>query len=487
MQIQRTILLKFAQNKEIEALTKLETQKFSGEHLRILRFLQEFVIDNKGKLPTKAIMKRHFPSFARDMRHKIKEPTKYLLQELDNAHTHNTLVDVVSQVSKDLKNKDEMKPEEVLKNLERQVLELRSRVTSDNQKGQDITKQRVRIQEKLVHRRKQGGILGFHFPHPSLTKFLRGLRKKRLYTLIARTSVGKTAFSFLVAMHVWRTYNVPVLFLSGELDYEQMEDQYLSLLTGLPVSKIENGDLTEKEEKLIDEKLREVENKAPFIFGHAGGISDVITELNTHNPEILFVDSFYELDRFVEPDDTKRTAMTSSRLQRISREYDMPVFINSQANRATDKKKGADLSNISFSDTIGQTSDVVITLIQSDEMRIAREMEIVLLKNRGGRLAKVLCNWNWEEHDFSEIREIDEFGESANDTSELTNAQVDKDAEEGKYDKLLGRTKRGRKKKEDKPVKKTIKKRNKKDEIDENTGRPKRGAQRNPTGGKKVA
>jgi replicative DNA helicase len=484
MQIQRSILLKFVQNKDIESITKLQENKFSGEHLRILRFLQEFVIDNKGKVPTKAILKRHYPSFARDLRHKIKEPTKYLLDELDNAHTHNTLVDLLTNMSKDLKNKDEIKPKDVLRNLERHMLELRAEVTSDNQKGQDITKQRSRIKEKLVHRRKQGGILGFHFPLPSLTKFLRGLRKKRLYTLIARTSVGKTAMSFLIAMHVWRQYNVPVLFLSGELDYEQMEDQYLSLLTGIPIHKIENGDLTEKEEKLIDDKLKEVENKAPFIFGYAGGIADVITELNTHNPEFLVVDSFYELDRFTEPDDTKRTAMTSSRLQRISREYDMPVLINSQANRATDKKKGADLSNISFSDTIGQTSDVVITMIQSEEMRMAREMEVALLKNRGGRLAKILMNWNWEEQDFSEIREIDEYGDSANDTSELTNAQVEKEAEEQKFDKLLGRERRKKKKdkSEDKPKKRGVKKRTK---VDENTGRPKRGGQRTPN--RKVA
>lgn len=490
MQIQRSILLKYVQKKDVEGINNLARDKFTGEHLRILRFLQEYVMDNRGKIPTKAVMKRHFPSFAKDMRTKVREPSTYLLKELDNAYTHNNLVDIVNDVSKSLKNREEFSPKDVLKQLERQMLSLRAEVSSESEKGMDMTKQRERIQKKLKDRKKRGGILGYHLPMPSLTKHLRGLRKKRLYTIIARTSVGKTALSLITAIYVWETYNIPVLFLSGELDNEQLEDQYLSLITKIPVHKLENGDLTEAEEKLIDKVLKEKEKKAPIIFGHAGGMADVITEINTHKPEVLFVDSFYELDRFVEPDDTKRTSMTSSRLQRISREYDMPVVINSQANRATDKNKGADLSNISFSDTIGQTSDVVLTMVQSDEMRMSREMELILLKNRGGRLARVLCNWNWEDHDFSEIREIDEYANTATDTSELTNDKVEDNAESGRYDKLLGidnkrKRKKSKEKSEDKPKKKIKRRKKSDDEIGEvvdvkdidKKKRPKRGMQ----------
>jgi replicative DNA helicase len=449
LNIQRQALVKFIRLKDTDGILKLQNDKFTGEHLRILRFTKDYVMDNKGKLPTRNVYKRHFPSFSTDLKRTVKEPVKYLLQEIDNAHTHNTLVDMVTEVQKQLKNKGEIAPSQVLKNLEKQMLNLRSDVSNENEKGQDITKQRKRIRDKMSERRKQGGVLGFHLPFPSLTKFLRGLRKKRLYTLIARTSVGKTTMSFQIAMHVWKVYNVPVLFLSGELDYEQIEDMYLSYLTGISIDKIENGDLSDKDVELIDAKLKEVESKAPFIFGFAGSYADVVTELNLHAPEMLFVDSFYELDRFNEPDDTKRTSLVVSRLQRVSRDYNIPVFINSQANRATDKNHGAGLHNISFSDTIGQTSDVVMSLNQTDDMKLAREMEIGILKNRGGRLCRLLINWNFQDNDFTEIKQIDELSDGlAEDTSDLTNDDVQAQAEQqSKFDKLLGRD---RKKKKDK-------------------------------------
>jgi hypothetical protein len=184
----------------------------------------------------------------------------------------------------------------------------------------------------------------------------------------------------------------------------------------------------------------------------------------------LFVDSFYELDRFNEPDDTKRTSLVVSRLQRVSRDYNIPVFINSQANRATDKNHGAGLHNISFSDTIGQTSDVVMALNQTDDMKLAREMEITLLKNRGGRLCRLLINWNFQDNDFTEIKQIDELSDGlAEDTSDLTNDDVQAQADkQSKFDKLLGRDKKKKKdKRHDKDLQEQRAKANKERTKDE--------------------
>ena len=472
MNIQRTLLAKFLQDKNSDELMHLDNAKFTGEHLRILNFVHDYISDNSGKVPTIKIMRRHFGAFAADIKAKISEPVHYLKEQLDDAHAHNSLVDMVTDITKKLKLKGEIRPTDVLKEAEKQLLTIRTEVTSERQKAQDITKRGDSIKDRLEERRKKGGIIGYHLPFPSLTKHLRGARKKRLYTLIARTSVGKTVLTFLVALHIWRQYDVPIVFLSGELDYEQMEDMFLSFISGLPIHKIENGDLTDKEMIELQKKLAEIrDKKAPFVFGFAGTFADVVTEVNTHAPSALFVDSFYELDRFNEPDDTKRTAVVVSRLQRMSREYDIPVFINSQANRATDKKKGADLSNISFSDTIGQTSDAVITMNQSEDMKAAREMEIALLKNRGGRLCKVLCNWNFDENDFSEIRELDEFGE-AQDTSDLTNEEVEQKSEAGKYDKLFGRKQKIPKKEDKGGTKRIIKK--KPAAVEEEKAKPKK-------------
>ena len=89
--------------------------------------------------------------------------------------------------------------------------------------------------------------------------------------------------------------------------------------------------------------------------------------------------------------------------KQVAKQWHKPIFVNSQADENTSKKSGPKLSDIKYTQAIGQDSDNVLSLYRDAVMINDREMGIGVLKQREGTLGKVLINWDFQHMNFKGI------------------------------------------------------------------------------------
>ena len=89
-------------------------------------------------------------------------------------------------------------------------------------------------------------------------------------------------------------------------------------------------------------------------------------------------------------------------LKKVAKNWHIPVFINTQADKNT-SKKGPNLDSIMYTQAIGQDSDDVWALFRDEVMINEKEMQLRILKQREGVLAKIMLNWDFDVMNFSEI------------------------------------------------------------------------------------
>src|SRR5690606_12916251 len=97
-------------------------------------------------------------------------------------------------------------------------------------------------------------------------------------------------------------------------------------------------------------------------------------------------------------------------LKQVARTLRIPIIAIAQTNKES-YDSGADLSNIAYSRSIGQDSDLVFGLHQSTEMRENDKMEIRMLKNRDGARCTTEMKWKMSTMEFREWSPSDSFGQ----------------------------------------------------------------------------
>ena len=102
-------------------------------------------------------------------------------------------------------------------------------------------------------------------------------------------------------------------------------------------------------------------------------------------------------------------------LKKTAKAKKIPIFANSQADKTTSKKTGPELSNISYTQAIGQDADNVLGQFRDEVMINDREMGIKVMKNREGVGGKVILNCDFTTMTFTGIySEGAELPEEAN-------------------------------------------------------------------------
>lgn len=223
-----------------------------------------------------------------------------------------------------------------------------------------------------------------------------GLLNSGLYILAARPAMGKTALALQVIDHMAR-YG-PVLFVSLEMDLEQIEARRIGRVAGLPGDKLLMGRLNEREYDRVAkaaDKIRVLPvhvNKKP---------SATVTDIGhmarkVKNLRCIVVDYLGKIT----PDSRRQGRyeyMTeiSGDLKTLARKYKVPVLALAQLNRANTERsdKRPHLSDLRDTGAIEQDADGVIFLHREDyyQEKVDRdpwepsELDIIVEKNRHGR------------------------------------------------------------------------------------------------------
>ncbi len=226
-----------------------------------------------------------------------------------------------------------------------------------------------------------------------------GMLSGGVYTLAARPGMGKTTFALNIADRVAKKTG-PVLYVSLEMDTEQLYAKRVARLSGIPASKLLMGrTLTEYE----GERLAQAMEKLANVPVHLNRVPSAdIQKIETMARKVKGI-SMVVIDYFgiISADQkTKRssryeyTTEISGAVKKMARRLKVPVLLLAQLNRASETRqdKRPQLSDLRDTGAVEQDSDGVIFLYREEYYNKKEpknnygpeDIEVIVAKNRHG-------------------------------------------------------------------------------------------------------
>lgn len=224
-----------------------------------------------------------------------------------------------------------------------------------------------------------------------------GMLNSGLYLLAARPGMGKTTLALNIADRVAQAD--PVLFVSLEMDTEQLSAKRISRETGVPTQKLLMQALTQEEEDRVAGASRKLaglafwSNAAPTVtVDDIGALARSIGGLR-----LIVVDYF---GKILPPPAARRygrveyTTEISGDLKNLARALRIPILTLCQLNREVETRqdKRPQLSDLRDTGALEQDADGVIFLYRDDyyaardsvDPNVPSVLDVDLAKNRHG-------------------------------------------------------------------------------------------------------
>ena len=224
-----------------------------------------------------------------------------------------------------------------------------------------------------------------------------GMLNSGLYLLAARPGMGKTTLALNIADRVAQAD--PVLFVSLEMDTEQLSAKRISRETGIPSQKLLMQALTQEEEDRVAAASRKLaglalwSNAAPTVT-----VDDIgVLARSIGGLRLIVVDYF---GKILPPAEARRsgryeyTTEISGALKNLARTLRIPILTLCQLNREVEGRqdKRPQLSDLRDTGALEQDADGVIFLYREDyyaardsvDPNVPSLLEVDLAKNRHG-------------------------------------------------------------------------------------------------------
>lgn len=220
-----------------------------------------------------------------------------------------------------------------------------------------------------------------------------GMLNSGFYVLAARPGMGKTTFGLAVADQVAEKQG-PVLFVSLEMDEEQLAAKRLGRAAGIAYDSLMMGQLSEEERARSANWAAKLANVPFYMNRRSKATVDDISHMARRVKGLkLIVVDYFGLIRPSGRAKSRYEAMTdiSGQLKAMARKIRVPVLCLAQLNRENEgtKDKIPMLSNLRDTGALEQDADGVIFLHCDSYYRQERPdpwepdpMKIILAKNR---------------------------------------------------------------------------------------------------------
>ena len=244
-----------------------------------------------------------------------------------------------------------------------------------------------------------------------------GFRRKRLYVLAARPSVGKSALAGNIALNVAQLNQVPVSIFSLEMSLDEYVQRFLSSESGIENNFLESGQVSPNQWQPLSQAIAKLSDLPIFINDNS---CPTLTEIRSQVRRVssqyghfgLVVVDYLQL--MAESTDPRmnmalRVGEISRGLKKLAKDLDVPVLALAQLNREVEHRndKRPLLNDLKDSGAVEQDSDVVIMLYR-DEMHNPDTpdrgiSELIVRKQRNGPTgsAKLLF-----DHQFTKFKNL---------------------------------------------------------------------------------
>lgn len=260
----------------------------------------------------------------------------------------------------------------------------------------------VSVYEELRRmRRENGGISGIRTGLPRVVDpGIHGLNRGYSYVVAARPNCCKSLFvgqmALTAAMNGHR-----VLLQTPEMAEVQYLDRFACYMAQVNYFHVQEGRIADWEERILGAASEDIANLPLLVDDYGGQTTRRVREnIERHEPDLVVIDYL----QFMKPDDPKanrnqQVGQISRDLAELKNDYDIPVVIAAQLNRATEYRANSEpvLPDLRDSGEIEQDADVVLMLHRpdinnADKTPEEEDIRILCRKNRMGRL------WNTTVH-----------------------------------------------------------------------------------------
>lgn len=241
-----------------------------------------------------------------------------------------------------------------------------------------------------------------------------GMYGSMLFTIGARPSTGKTAFSVNLAYEaMMNDEEVEVDFFTLEMNKQEMLNRFISRMTGVSSSMLRSkaNELDNVVKTLIDETAVSLLSSKLRVYDGLENLGEIIQTIRKNASKaqsgkyIAIVDYIGLVkvpnvkDRYIEVGEVTRE------LKRLTNEFNIPIVALSQLSRGIESRqdKTPVLSDLRESGSIEQDSNVVAFLHRPQKVDSDRVVQLSIRKNREGELADINFTFIGEEMTFEEV------------------------------------------------------------------------------------
>lgn len=231
-----------------------------------------------------------------------------------------------------------------------------------------------------------------------------GFLNSGLYIIAARPGMGKTTFALSVTESIVKR-GEPVLFVSLEMDNEQITAKRLSSATGISASELMMDRLTTEQYKRIGEEAQKLSERPLHLNRKAWAtVEDVRNWARQVKGLKMIVIDYFGLLKHNGKHGSRYEAMTeiSGALKALARNLKVPIVCLAQLNRENMNRKGQRpmLSDLRDTGALEQDADGVIFLHRLDYYDDADNpsanapsssvsLQVILAKNRHGATGSI--------------------------------------------------------------------------------------------------
>ena len=248
-----------------------------------------------------------------------------------------------------------------------------------------------------------------------------GLQPEQFVVLFGTPKSFKSATALAIALAVHRQAKI-ACFIGFEMSNIEQQDRTVSLISGVSLTKIMNGTLTEKEFKAVQKAMRQMEEMRPLIFStditSATTVSGIQAKIQQYQPDVVFVDGAYLMQSEqsgVEQGSPQAMTSISRGLKRLAQAQKIPIVVTTQAS-LTRSRGGLSLSSAMYTQAWGQDCDIMLGVERVHEDKKDAAVELVdevnsgpalvkfkVVESRSGPRRDILLEWDWSRGSVNEI------------------------------------------------------------------------------------
>lgn len=227
-----------------------------------------------------------------------------------------------------------------------------------------------------------------------------GMLNSGMYILAARPGVGKTTLAINIAERVAKAGKA-VLFVSLEMETEQIESKRLALRTGIPSNRLLTESLTEEEWTAVAH-TGDMLLALPIYLNERDTVTVAQVEQMARRVDglgLIVIDYIGKITPDTQgrkPNRVEYMTEISGEIKNLARRFKVPVLTLCQLNRAGADRKDPTpiLSDLRDTGAIEQDADGVIFLHRADYYRpqgggnTTSDLQVILAKNRHGAVGE---------------------------------------------------------------------------------------------------